>query len=877
MLTLKGYQQRALDTLASFFRETVRTGEPMIAFTKEMREQYGVAKPYTPAAGLPDAMPYVCLRMPTGAGKTLVACHAVGSAVRDYKEADRSLVVWLVPSTAILSQTLDALKDRGHPYRQALETSVGGPVRAVTVEEALYLNRTALDGETVVLVSTMQAFNVEKKDGRKVYAGDDGALMDVFSGRPAERLAELERFEDGEVKKSLENVLRLYRPIVVVDEAHNFLTDSALRTMSWMRPSAVLQLTATPYGTDRHPNVLHSVSASELKAEDMVKLPLELTAQGDPKTLLATAIGRLDDLDREAAAEQAATGERVRPIMLIQCEPSASGKDTLTPDVVEAMLQEDHNVPADQIAVEYTSRSDLDGVDLMAPGCPVRFVLTVQKLREGWDCPFAYVLTSLGSLTASTAVEQLVGRVLRMPHARRKQREPLNRAYVYAARTGILTAIRAIKDGLVANGVEEVEARSYIETPTTTGGEGLGLEGTPLGAQPSRVEVTVTLEEVPDLASLPAETRQKTTYEAKTGTLTFTGALDDADRVALKSVVREDTSLQGLEIAFEQVDVALGKRPPTPAQRGIPLRVPRLVLPGIGGRAPELFGETHLMEHPWSLNAVDAAVPGFTVPDALGETVTLDVEKTVTVGFVERVQQQTLLLADAHGWTAGSLAAWLDRKIPHPDISPSEAMAYLSRVIGWLTTEGGYTLDDLAYHKYRLRNAVERRIGEHRQAARKEAWQGFLDLGDSPLAVDPGKVLSYPENYPTGVPLYEGPYTFRNHRYRLIGGMNGEEVACAVEIDKHPSVAQWVRNQERRPRDSFWLQTATDRFYPDFVAQLRDDRILVVEYKGANLASNDDTKEKERLGNFWAAKSGGRCLFLMQKGPDLAPLRAQLG
>lgn len=874
MLELKGYQRRALDTLAAFFRETARTGEPMIAYTKAMREQYGVAKPYVPAAGLPDAMPYVCLRMPTGAGKTLVACHAVGSAVRDYKGAERSLVVWLVPSTAILTQTLDALKDPAHPYRQALEASVGGPVRAVSIQEALYLNRTALDGETVVIVSTMQAFNVEDKDGRKVYAGDDGALMDVFTGRPAERLADLERFEDGEVKKSLENVLRLYRPIVVVDEAHNFLTDSALRTMGWMRPSAVLQLTATPYGADRRPNVLHSVSASELKAEDMVKLPLELTAQADPKALLATAIGRLDALDTEAAAEQAETSERVRPVMLIQCEPDLTGKDTLTPAVVEAMLREDHNVPEDQIAVEYKSRSDLDSVDLMAPGCPVRFVLTVQKLREGWDCPFAYVLTSLGSLTAATAVEQLVGRVLRMPHARRKRREPLNRAYVYAAGTGILEAIRAIKDGLVANGVEEQEARSYIEAPESPAT--LGLEGTPLGAQAARVEVKVTLTEVPDLAALPPQTRQKATYTAKDGTLTFTGELDDADREALRSVVRENASQEGLDRAFEQVDVALGKRVATPAERGVPLRVPRLVVPGVGGGTPELFGETHLMEYPWSLANADADLPGFKLPEALGKTVTLDVDKTVTVGFVERVQQQTLLLADAHGWTAGALAAWLDRKVPHPDVPPSEAMAYLTRVVGWLTSEGGFTLDDLAYHKYRLRNAVERRIDELRQAAREEAWEGFLDLGASPLAVDPERVLSYPENYPTGVPLYEGSYPFRKHRYRLIGGMNGEEEACAAEIDDHEAVAQWVRNQERRPRDSFWLQTATDKFYPDFVAQLRDDRVLVVEYKGMDRASNDDTEEKERLGDFWAAKSDGRCLFVMQKGPDLGPLREAL-
>lgn len=651
------------------------------------------------------------------------------------------------------------------------------------------------------------------------------------------------------------------------------MTDSALVTLARLRPSCVVQITATPDGTDRHPNVLHSVSASELKAEDMVKLPVELTTQENWKALLTTSIAHLDSLQTTADAERAETGERIRPIMLIQCEPNSKTRDTLTPAVVEAALMEDHNIPAEQIAVSIGSRDELEGVDLMAAGCPVRFVLTVQKLREGWDCPFAYVLTSLGSLSAATAVEQLVGRVLRMPHARRKQREALNRAYVFGATKEIGDAITAIKDGLVANGVEEQEARDLIHTPSdpTAAQADFGLF-----AQPKQIKVEVVLPETPDLASLPEATRQKTTYQATTGTLVFTGALDDADRTALKSVVREDSSMEALERAFEQVEVKLGKRPPTPAEKGIPMQVPRLVLPAIGAEQAELFGESHLKEHPWSLAAADASVPGFKLPEVEGKHASLDVEDgEVTVSFVERVQQQTLLLADAHGWTVGKLAAWLDRKIPHPDVTPTEAMDYLTRALAWLVGDGGFSMDELATYKYRLRKAVERRIEDLRQSARTEAFQGYLDLGSSPLAVSPDRVLSYPVDYPTGRPLYDGAYPFRKHRYHLIGGMNGEETTCAIALDEHAAVAQWVRNEERRPHHSFWLQTSSDKFYPDFVAQLRDERILAVEYKGTHL-DGSDTAEKTQVGEFWAAKSEGKCLFLMQQGPDLSPLKALL-
>ena len=80
----------------------------------------------------------------------------------------------------------------------------------------------------------------------------------------------------------------------------------------------------------------------------------------------------------------------------------------------------------------------------------------------------------------------------------------------------------------------------------------------------------------------------------------------------------------------------------------------------------------------------------------------------------------------------------------------------------------------------------------------------------------------------------------------------------------------WVKNIERQPKTSFWLQTHQDKFYPDLVVKRRDGGILVVEYKGKVYETNDDSKEKDMLGRRWAEETGGQCQFLMALKKDAA-------
>ncbi len=256
MFTLKAYQQRALDTLRAYFRECAHSGDADVAYYKITREVFGEGLKYHPVADL-LGLPYVCVRMPTGGGKTVVACHAVGLAAKELLHADRCLALWLVPSNAIRDQTLKALKDRRHPYRLALDAAFGS-VAVMDAVDALYLQRPTLDTETVVIVSTLQAFRVDDTEGRKVYE-PSGSLMGHFNGLAGEVVQTLRRYDDGTVIPSLENVLRARRPVVIVDEAHNARTDLSFVTLARFNPSCIVEFTATP-DIERNPATLCTAS-----------------------------------------------------------------------------------------------------------------------------------------------------------------------------------------------------------------------------------------------------------------------------------------------------------------------------------------------------------------------------------------------------------------------------------------------------------------------------------------------------------------------------------------------------------------------------------------------------------------------------------------
>lgn len=865
MLTLKEYQERALDTLQTYFRLSQQLGDADTAFYRLTRETFGRGVPYQPVEGLPG-LPYVCLRIPTGGGKTLVASHVIGITAHDLLHADHPLVLWLAPSNVIRDQTLRALSDQNHPYRQAVESRVGA-VTVMSVSEALYVQPATLNSSTTVIVGTIQAFRVDNTEGRKVYESS-GALMSHFTDLPTDLREGLE-MTNGEPKKSLANVLYMRRPIVIVDEAHNARTPLSFETLARFHPACILEFTATPATQDHPSNVLHAASAAELKSEAMIKMPIRLKVRPQWKELLSDAIAQRNRLEAAGKLEQRRTGEYLRPIMLLQAQARSQNKETLTVDLVRKTLIEDFKIPEDQIARATGEFDELGDTDLSQPDCPIRYVITVQALREGWDCPFAYVLCSIAESKSSTAVEQILGRVLRLPKATRKEIDALNLAYAYATSESFGVVANQLRDSLVQNGFERYEAQTMIQTPPEQ--PDLPLFGGGIGAiLPEPVSITVTTP--PALEELPPETGAKVQYDATTQSLVVRERLEPEEAALLIAMLPVAAVEAGIRAVIEHITRPQPPQPTaSPAERGEVLSIPQLVVRR--GKQLELFEETAFLDHPWDLSQCDTllAESDYSGQRLGGTEIEYDVsdQGKLKEQFINELQNTMTLFATDQGWTPAELVYWLDRAIPHPDITFRETNAFLTRLVMHLIDERGFTLDQLVMDKYHLRDAVTAKIQAHRLEARKLAYNLFLLPGSqTPLEVHPEICFTYPRDaYPYNT-LYRGAYPFKKHYYTQVGDLEdrGEEFNCAVFLDSLPEVKVWVRNLERRPSHSFWLQTSTDRFYPDFVCLLNDGRYLVVEYKGEDRWSNDDSREKRIIGEVWEKRSGGKCRFIMPKG-----------
>ncbi len=476
-MELKPYQAEALDTLRRFL-EDARIAGPAASYRKlaaepELAARLGrYAGTYAPLKGLPET-PHVCLRLPTGGGKTLLAAHAVAVARRAWVDRDHPLVLWLAPTATIRRQTAEALKNPRHPCRRALDAAFAGRVRVFDIADFAQLRPHDLRGRCCVVVGTIQTLRVKDTDGRKVYAHHED-MEAHFAALPAAAIDAaaapgLERLENGRVKFSFANLLHLQRPLMIVDEAHNAVTGLTREMQERVNPCAVIEFTATPR---KGSNVLFNATASELKREAMIKLPVVLAEHDAWEGAVTAAVAA------RAALAAAAKGEReyVRPVALFQAQPK---NREVTVAALKQHLIEVERVPEEKIAVATGAQRELDGIDLFDPDCPIEHVVTVEALKEGWDCSFAYVFCSVSRIGSATDVEQLLGRVLRMPYAERRADAALNKAHAFVCEPTFGAAAKALTDRLVGMGFEEDEAEDAIERrqPALDGNGGLFRPG----------------------------------------------------------------------------------------------------------------------------------------------------------------------------------------------------------------------------------------------------------------------------------------------------------------------------------------------------------------------------------------------------------------
>ena len=729
MIQLKDYQQRVLDSLRRFFRLAVK--DPVAAFDRVQVENGRIPTPYLPIVmpGPSQGLPYICLRVPTGGGKTLLACHSVGIAMTELLHADRAVVLWLVPSNTILDQTAEALRDTRHPYRRALELGCG-TVEVVTVEEALQLSRARVDGATVVIVATIQAFRADDTTGRKVY-GQNGVFSEHLLNLPADRVADMECVPDGKPVPSLVNMLRLRRPIVIVDEAHNARTDLSFQALGNVLPSCIIEFTATPARTKHPSNVLHHVSAAELKQANMVKLPVRVVTRhpSQQDQLLADALTLRNDLEKLAIIESQKTGQYLRPILLIQ----ANRVDDCVP--LRERLAQEFAVPKETIKISVGTKDELPSAEeIRSPRCPVRIILTVQKLREGWDCPFAYVLCSLRETRSATAIEQIVGRILRLPEATPKQHPDLNCAYAFSISQHIGEVLQELRDALQSNGFTSAEAERIV-LPASQGQLPQALTPQIVQVKPGDIDEIIVQAQASIFSS-------KATVDAEAGTVTILAPLDKEEAALLSACFNSPEAKAEVEkvvAAVRETALAYGggevSRAPSPHELQWPFSVPVLCVRETNGLFE--FESTFLLEHPWRLSQKDASLRDAYNPlerpkgaagqvdlDDKGEVQTMFMMEVPETDFAAQLHQQVFALQTPGDWTLEMLVVWLDHQIDHPDIPREESAAFLRKVL--LGLKAKFEIEDislLAQDRFRLRAEVEARIAEHRAREQKVAFQ----------------------------------------------------------------------------------------------------------------------------------------------------------
>lgn len=868
--SLKNYQQNLLEVYSEFLSRCKELKDPAAAFSESTKmAALGLAQPYHPLPELAH-VPYVCLRVPTGGGKTRIAGQSIKCVNQCFLAVDISLVLWLVPSEPIREQTLHALKEKDELLNQDMR-NLFGAVNVLDVNEAMYMQPATLNTGTTIIVATMQSFKRDTADGLRTYR-QNGALMPHFEGVSVEQKGE----------HSLMDLIRLRHPYVIVDEAHNQGTQLAVETLKRFNPSCILELTATPDRLCQPSNVLRSVSAATLQSEDMLKLPLELAVHPEWRVSLAAAIERLRQLAADTEQEKQLTGEVIDPVvMLIQAERNISGRVNFTPEKVKQHLINDFNISEDTIAIATGSIDELSGKKLGDPDYP-QFIITIDKLREGWDCPYAYILFSFRNTTSARAVEQVLGRVLRMPHVTRKKRESLNRSYAYVVSDELASTVKQLKDGLVQRGFERLEAKDLIVTPDGQPDRDLLSQLSDLVVPLPSLDDVMSLPDEEAVSALPNRIRNMLEVSPEMGTLTVKNSANASQIYQISETFRQP---QAARYVKEQLDAALTRqtasptREETPAERGISAKVPLL---GYKQRSFfNVFDETPLLDADWEISDFDYKLTdGEFSPDVEAmrrASLTISQLEKIECNVYDKLDSQLAFFGKEKGWEITDLIYWLDNNLYFPYSERDKKVAWINAAISYLIDEKDFSLDELAYRKFRLRGTLQRKMAAGLTEVKQRVFDNLFSNENKFEIRDEHSIILEQGRY-----AYDNVYTgfidLKNHFFATIGNLKstGEEFECAEYIaHKMDGVEWWVRNVENKAT-SFWLQTATGKFYPDFVVKLLSGVLLVVEYKGQHLSAdngNRDSIEKKRIGDLWAKRSNGTCGFVWVENKNWQALK----
>lgn len=850
-MELKNYQKKVMRNLSAYM-EAVNNSAGLTSAWKNYWQAQDISVGF---GGVPvynnaiDGVPHICMKVPTGGGKTFMACASI-KKIFDAMPLDKPrVVVWLVPSDPILVQTIKTLSDVNHPYRQRLDADFAGRVGIYTKE--MLLNGQNFSPDTVkemltVCILSYGSLRIDsrKKDVRKVYQ-ENGNLF---------RFAEY--FKDDDIlladtpDTALIQALRHLSPVTVVDESHNAGSDLSVEMLNNLNPSLVLDLTATPR---KNSNIISYVDARELKKENMVKLPVVVYNRTTRQSVIQDAIQLRGSIERQAIAEEEAGGKYIRPIVLFQAQPNTS-EESETFDKIKTMLI-DMGIPAEQIAVKTSKVDDLGKIDLMSRDCPIRYIITVNALKEGWDCPFAYILASLANKTSQVDVEQILGRILRQPYTKQHSAPLLNTSYVLTCSNDFHNTLENIVKGLNKAGFSRKDYRI---------GESIELAETPTSTPTTELEYVQ--------AELPTE--------QDTGADTFDDIIPEEVKTALETT---DTSSNPIVESMEQKaqqaaqayedeladndgndDFTGGELGDMLNQNEIQaqfrdeaqsLRIPQFFIqsvPDLFGDAYELLEPEHLSEG-FTLSGQDAQI-SFEL--ATGEMYRVDIQeqgeavpkyKRASKSESEYIREYLAKLPQEKKikQCTDMICNQINKNNRY---ATSEIEDYVKRIVQSMT-EDELSAMETAIPVYARK--IQQKIEVLEDDYREKQFYKWLDSGkvmcrDSyalPSVITPADTTD------------AIPYSLYESERNDMNNFENTLIDVVVGLD---NVKWWHRIIDRKGM----RLNAFINHYPDFMVMMKSGKLVLIEAKGDYL-DGDDSKTKLKLGRTWQAQAGRMYRYFM--------------
>jgi len=848
-MELKPYQQQVINDLSLFLEHIQETKD-----TKEAFNNFWAKHPRTPLYPFSGTaiepyknnvprVPHICVKVPTAGGKTFIACNAI-KTIFDAFDYDRpKAVVWLVPSITILDQTIKNLKDASHPYRQKINAHFGNKVEVLDKSALLQgsgFNATSVKEQLNIFVLSFDSIRTANKEGRKVFE-QNGSLQsfETLLGKNEEI--------------SLMKVMQYLNPLIVVDESHNAETDLSVEMLKEFNPCFILDLTATPRNNS---NIISFIDALELKRENMVKLPVIVYNHQDKTEVINSALQLQKRLELQAIEEAKKGGKYIRPIVLFQAQPK-NGKDFLNAEEEKSNVQKlkekliELKIPDTQIKIKTAHINEIKGIDLMSRDCEVRYIITINALKEGWDCPFAYILASLADKSSAVDVEQILGRVLRQPYVMKHNFPLLNLSYVLTASSKFMDTLQNIVRGLNKAGFSEKDYKLADNSMQPSLQKEDPLEQ--LTIFPTTEETTeditsdidTTRITVPSEAELPSETISEIEQTAIQQNEAFEKTVSEMEAnntSALPNEIQQLVKTYSIKDIFKE----------NAEKINLPqfyLKVPANDL--FGQKEEELPLEKENLLDGFALSKADTNIAFDSISSELYKVDLDETKKEHTPTFVKldgsvkdsvmayildparkdsRVKNFTKRIMDIIG-----------NMYPIPD---KEIEKFINRILEDFKDE---QFNDFANNEYSYTDKIKQKIKSLSDLFAEKKFKDFLDTD---------KVIIKPSfKLPNNISPGDTSKDITKSLYEKEGHMNGFEERVINEIGNMTNIAFWTRNIERK---GFRINGFINH-YPDFIIQTKSGKTIVLETKGDHL----DAEQKIRLGSLWASKAGNQYRYFM--------------